>query len=54
MKVSEFEQAKADISQLMETDTSMRKEGENLLSQLQSLERQQDSKSKAMFQKFFK
>lgn len=54
MKVSEFERARADIKQLMDLDPSMKEEGQHLSTQLQDLEKQQDKKSKALFQKFFK
>jgi hypothetical protein len=54
MKVSEFERARADIKQLMDLDPAMKEEGQHLSSQLQDLEKQQDKKSKALFQKFFK
>lgn len=53
MKVGNFDQARSDLTKVVDLDPSQRNEAEIILNQLRAKEKQQDQKSKAMFQKFF-
>lgn len=54
MKMGNLEQARPDILKMIDLDPSQRNDAEYLLNQLHAREKEQDQKSKAMFQKFFK
>ena len=54
MKLSEFDQARSDIVAFVNMDPELKSQGDQLLSELSVLEKKQEKKSKAMFEKFFK